>query len=460
MNTHSLFKTDWITLSCVTSMFVQTVPTLQSVSCDIDTGPDEQYQEQEPDDVPPQEDEDDDNTTDEDDDEDTPDTVKVPVVFGKLSTRDRDFMLDNTMSTSVMFEAHFYRLLVQRQAEFEENSTAIKRMWANRECETDVVLGLIKHAVSQTNSCTWSTVYPAALDIMTTTLDGELGVVAWAWACKLVQDVQTELVVASSKPANHMIEEEASLVLGQQVTKLRKAASLFLYLSARGTKEGFSNHASFAPVYVKAFVCKAYEALAISLCHVITANHLLSYNTTQSINPSIVVHMTMASSIIQTGYNVLRNDDGIDDAGGQLLLDYFFFRMLVQLMSVYHVGRYHVVNKTHRDTAVQHMKLAAECPLNDAALQARLKDAIVPFEKMQSDESASLPLLSMISQVVMTGITVTASLTSGPAAPSTIQAKLLSLSSRLHDLPLLPPVSVANLREYKAIGIEKVLFGK
>lgn len=465
MSLHSHPKIEWVKLSCLSSLFALSVPTLNSVSCDIDTDaadvllPDAYEKEEDDND----DDEESRTETEDEDDEDTEHTTDVKVaavVSGPLCTRDRDFMMDKTQSTSAMYESHFYRLLAQRQAEFETSSTEIKRAWLASECDADTMLSLVKHTVSLTNSCTWKCFYPVVLDLVTATLDGEMDVVAWTWACKLVQDVQSELVVASSKPPNHMIEEEAKLAVGQHIVRLRKAASVFLYLSARGTKEGFSNYSKYAPIYKKAFVCKAYEALTVALCHVVTANHMLMYNTTQSINPSIVVHMALASSIVQTGYTVLKNEDGSDDAGESLLLDYFSLRMFFQLMSLYYTGRFHVVNKTHRDAAVQYMKLASECPLNDAAVQAKLKDAIVPFEKMQSDESAPLPLLSLLSHVVLTGLTAAASQTSSGSTVGNVFTRLSALLAQVNELPPLPVVSVADVKEFKAIGIEKMLFGK
>jgi hypothetical protein len=281
---------------------------------------------------------------------------------------------------------YFYRLVQHRHAEYDKTYANLKAEWGKDNTTTDIkgAVNIAKCNAMLTQVCEWEISAPEKMAYTTQTVDDELTVTAWHWACTMVYDVFYDMLVTATSGA----EETELGGFEESIAMLRKAGTIFSFLTMRGMKEGHARFDRLAPVFLKAYVCKAYEAMSLALAHVITANRLLLSCRGTTLSTDAVLHLRKASILLENGYALMKNADGADDAGIYLPENYFAIKKTVQFYTLFYHARLLAVNPKDRVTAMSHLRKIAYFPElghQRVEIDAMLRD----FETLSVDANGS-----------------------------------------------------------------------
>ncbi len=138
----------------------------------------------------------------------------------------------------------------------------------------------------------------------------------------------------------------------------------------RGDKEGFSGFERLSPIFFKAYACKAYEALCLAGAHLIAANTALFECNDDSLNPDVVGHLQIASSMLERGYPLLKNIDGADDVGVVIPEAYYAAKKIVDFHALFYRARLIVISPDTRAAAMDHLRMLATFPRTRTVAQA------------------------------------------------------------------------------------------
>jgi len=197
--------------------------------------------------------------------------------------------------------------------------------------------------VTHTSRCTWRVERPEPLTFDTSTAEEELVVVGWAWGVALVAGVRLDAEHARAAIAD-----------------LRRAATVFHYLRMRAPGEMTARFQAFGPVCSKAYVCAAYQALALALAHVAAANIAIAACTGKSLDERVPAMLHEADQTARRGLTLLKNEDGADDAGLDLPETYARVWRAIHAAARFYVARLHAPEPALRQLAHRHMVAAAD----------------------------------------------------------------------------------------------------
>lgn len=350
-----------------------------------------------------------------------------------------------------MLGVYFYRLMQYRNAEYDRAYAALKNEWGKDRPTVDVkgAVNIARCNAMLTQVCEWEISAPEKMTYITQTIDDELTVTAWHWACTLVMTVYSDLLVCTGG-AN---EEDTSLGgLEESVAMLRKAGAVFSFLTMRGMKEGHARFDRLAPVFLKAYVCKAYEAMSLALAHVIKANSLLTACKGQTLNTDAVLHLRKASALLENGYTLLKNADGADDAGIYLPENYFVIKKTVQFYTLFYHARLVVVNSKDRVTAMSHLRKIAYFPElshHRVEIDAMLRD----FETMSVDANGNTTTYASSTFGAVTEFLAKTFVPTTPISTDSDAKRIVELLS----LPALARIS-GDVPEIRSPRVENLIF--
>jgi hypothetical protein len=349
----------------------------------------------------------------------------------ELTTNDRHVFANPTVDS---MSAYFSRLLNYRQAYVKILS---QKMLQRK--EKNLAKMHMGHYVG-TDTTTWEISIPDTTTISIDSVDMEMIITAWIWGCKLVTDTWNACLSTDS-----MLDQDSK----QKIEDLRKAATIFDWLTCRGSKEMMSfTFDRDDPIFNKGYACLAYKALAIGLAHVIQTNiEINNINITDDriMTSAIVGNINMASDIISDGYNILKNIDGADDVGIVIYNAYNNIRNTIYLYSCFYYGRYMLANSAYTSLAQNYMLLVSENQLvteNTANMKKLLESCDIVTSKNSTFDAFINKLTNML-----------------PSGTPSGTSMFIYEMVKLRSLPKLPPIE-DDIPEIDAVSTECLLFKK
>ena len=282
-----------------------------------------------------------------------------------------------------MLGTYFYMLLNYRDEEHTAMYADMKRDWASETGTMSDPKDVVRLAISDsmlTEICDWEISLPEHMTYITQTVDAEITITAWYWACTLVMDTYTRFLVGP--------DEACTLHTTEAVASLRKAGTLFSFLAMRGMKEGSARFNRVAPIFLKAYVCKSYEALALALAHLISANLPLLTSRQGALNIEAVGHLNRASALVDSGYALLKNSDGADDVGITIPEHYYEIKKLVNFVAAFYHARRVAVDTQHRVVSMSYMRMLVAFP-ELAHFKKEMGEIVAAFDAMSVDNNGN-----------------------------------------------------------------------
>lgn len=352
-------------------------------------------------------------------------------------------------------ERHFHRLLVCRRDNFLPVQRRLKALVRENQLPSGMAQLLFKGNFVLTQCSSFTVDFPESITLELITLDDELSITAWIWACRILRKVYTDaLTSAKWSPQcdakagmddDDDDEDDDDEDPGQSpLDMLRKAATIFSFLTARGVREGFARFNRDLPIYAKAYVCRAYQSLCVATAHMLMANDLLGMSAGVTFNNEVVAHIKAASDVLEGGYDLFKNVDGADDPGIELPLAFNAIRVRTFLFYTFYLGRQHVVTDRLYKLSLDYMESAKLYERLEPQVRASMQTILDGVAGLHEDESSYLSLVWGVAKVF--------SLT----RPVTCNAEATYLAN-IRALPPLPPTPLPS-RTFVVPPLRALLF--
>ena len=157
-----------------------------------------------------------------------------------------------------------------------------------------------------------------------------------------------------------------------------------------------------APIFYRAYVCRAYEALAVAVAYVSRANTAIDAARDADFDPQIAALLAEAEDTVESGFALLKNEKGADDTGPALPLQYNAVRLSIVAAARFYAARYISTRpRMHRQAyEVMAAALALDaCGSMRAEMQA-IADAVATMESNVALKTLASGFVSSIAMVV------------------------------------------------------------
>jgi len=346
-----------------------------------------------------------------------------------LSVNDRtvfeyNFLKTNNGATiAESMQGHFLRLCIYKHKFSKAVLGEIKKKWKDGTLIPDMVNQTIDGQFMPTDNINWTVNFPDKIEFVTRTVEDELCLTGWIWGCSCLYEVCMKALaifpnvdIKESKAQDkdnddsdylpHEVMYKAANDTDRQkyTDMLREAASVFNYMTLRGYKEGFAKFDRNMPIFLKAYVCFAYQKLCEALSYVIQANSLLKESIGDSMSAEAAECLMRAHLIIESGYQVLKNGNGADDPGLYLSYAYNYIRVTIFVYYKFYSARFSAIDDNKRKLAYTYMSMALEFPHLTSGNKDKMKamlDSIGSLnEQLESDGFVS-KLIGGVKKLVM-----------------------------------------------------------
>jgi hypothetical protein len=359
--------------------------------------------------------------------------------------------------------SHFMRLCLYKTKFARPVIADLKKKWAMKSLALETVNIMIDGQYMPTDQINWTVMFPDPKEFTTSIVEHELAVTGWIWGCSLLHHVCMHTVAlmpvvaqdasesVSYDPQEVCYSAEHDTEKEGYMNMLREAASVFNYLTLNGNKEGFAKFDRSNPLFMKAYVCFAYQNMCLALAYVVQANAFLKESLGSNLAGEAVICLQLAYKLIDVGYDALKNGkNGADDTGIFLPYSYNYIRVTIFVYYKFYEARLFAVSEETRKQAYAQMIKVMEfpylTPANRDTMRNMVKDLGVLNEQMESEGVVSR-IFSAIKKTVMF---------ERPAAFETLNAAMYEINK----LPALPEVVYdrKKVKEVKVIAADKFVF--
>lgn len=223
-------------------------------------------------------------------------------------------------------------------------TSQLKTKWkTTKTLPIDNMFDIAMNNTVYTDMCTWKITKPSESLFLTRTLNDELSVLVWTCACKYANEAWFG---RNADKSSNFVED---------VQHMTTAASIFVHLCKTAHREDSASYNPNNPLFQKAFVCKAYEALCLGLCNVLIANVRISTQTNK-IDTITMLYLDRALFFINSGYDIFKNEEGSDSDNIYLLKSYNFVAQILENYYCYYEALYYIADPLHRKTCIDRLK--------------------------------------------------------------------------------------------------------
>lgn len=299
-----------------------------------------------------------------------------------------------------------------------------------------------------TEKTTWYTVFPDKIRFAIDTLDDEIGITLWMLACVCVYNAYTLVMKAPLTHSACVDNNDAHrATFKQALDHLKLAMSIYAYLSTSAAVEPYARFNRNGYMCTKAYVCKAYEKIANSLCYVVAANSLVALDSSPELLEKVIVTLEHAEQSANDAYRFIKNEAGADDASTNIEVCFYEINMKIALFVHFHKAKLYVVSPTIREAAFRIMVLASNSSIV-TDVRGNMKTAIAIAEETSDTLENKYAFGYWLRQLN----------TINPFSAMTTSNETKFIMQDIEKLGALPAITDVEIKTYAPIDIKKFIF--